>query len=467
MSVKLIQTKTAVGTIVAGERGQVLVDGKVAGRLTRINSNIFEKFPSGTVVEFQYKELPNMSIQVLKALPVNPDSKYDIKVVDFDFSVIQGLSQEHLDGQVDDFGSFLTRLGIRQVVDMQLVRREWGKPTFVGSVLVSNLDMAESRRIVDLINEDGNNTVLIVDRKPQKVGTTTMKFVGVDPAVPEEPIFEAPEWVKGPQGQEYWFSPSMRKIATATYHMMEAGECINIAMFGESGYGKTSNAEGLAAMLGYEIVHVNCAEKTSPEEWFGYPEARGGETVFIETELTTAVRKGKVVILLDEANRLETHLHNVLFPLLDHRRRTRIHNTDIVVAPSVVFIMTMNLGVKFSGTFTVDGAIMNRLDIIEEVEAPPAPIETKIVMSRVKSAGRELASAVVSIIRELRAVVAKPSNNLDCDVSTRSAIKATRLHAAGMSMEDALTFTIVNTVQPAEDRKSLRDAIKSRTMQSK
>lgn len=231
----------------------------------------------------------------------------------------------------------------------------------------------------------------------------------------------------------------------------------NILIIGPSGNGKTSLAQSFASEHSLNFVKVNCSTVRDPEEWFGYREAQDGTTVFVETEFTQAVNAGHSVILLDELNRLEPYLHNSLLPLLDETRRTQVHGHDIVVGPETIFISTVNLGAGFTGTFILDMALKNRMDMIIKMEKLSQRQESKLLEKRT-GIDSHSAIQIIEKLEKLREAV--ETNEIEIDVSHRSALKVARIVKNGtLTLREALTIVIFNSADTPEQSKILVDAL--------
>jgi len=209
---------------------------------------------------------------------------------------------------------------------------------------------------------------------------------------------------------------------------------IKIMMVGGSGYGKTTTPRKFAEAIGYRFMRMNCATIRDPEEWFGFREARHGSTVFIKSEFAKAIEQGDLVVVLDEFNRLEPWLHNTLFPLLDDDGRTVVHEQEFRIGPNVVVVGTINTGYKYTGTFELDEALMNRFDFVLEVGPMPVDEEINVLMQR------------THVLRADARKVVKMANILrDRDVicSTRSTLLIANMVMAGMTTREAFESVVV------------------------
>jgi len=236
----------------------------------------------------------------------------------------------------------------------------------------------------------------------------------------------------------------------------------NVLVVGPSGYGKTSLAQAAAAVHGLKYLRMNCAQVRDPEEWFGYREARNGSTEFVKSRLIEVVQRGDAVVCLDEFNRVEPWLSNTLYPLLDHDRATVIHNEQIKVGPNTTFFATVNLGYQYVGAFTLDAAIVNRMDATIKVAALPKAVEVKLLRARTGCLVKD-AEAVVKVVHKARALC--ESARIMADMSTRTSLKVALMMAAGkLSLADAFTAVVINVLQP-DDAKRVIDTVSDMLVQ--
>lgn len=258
----------------------------------------------------------------------------------------------------------------------------------------------------------------------------------------------------------YYISPNAQRQVFAAVNLLrnDPYTSVKILMTGESGYGKTSIAKKIADKLGLSYFRMNCAAVRDPNEWFFDIEVKTvivngqavPETIFTVSEFAERIAAGNCVIVLDEFNRLESNMHNTLFPLLDDDGCTRLHHIDFRVGPNVIFIGTVNLGAKFAGTFLLDDALTNRFDMLLEVKPLPVKTELTVLQSRT-GIDDGTADQIVSLAMLLR------ENDYVC--STRDTLKISKLVMAGLSPRDAFEFVIVLRVPDDENSAPVRKAI--------
>jgi hypothetical protein len=203
---------------------------------------------------------------------------------------------------------------------------------------------------------------------------------------------------------------------------------------------------------------MNCAAVRDPNDWFFDTEVKTvivngqavPETIFTISEFSERIARGNCVIVLDEFNRLESNMHNTLFPLLDDDGCTRLHHIDFRVGPNVLFIGTVNLGAKFAGTFLLDDALTNRFDMILEVKPIPPGDEIKVLTTRT-GIDDGAADQIVSLAALLR------ENDFVC--STRDTLKISKLVGAGLSVRDAFEFVVILRIPDDENNAPVRKSV--------
>jgi MoxR-like ATPase len=299
---------------------------------------------------------------------------------------------------------------------------------------------AKGRRMVKNVTADGvaPHTVapkVRAERKPKKDALTSTVETVVTVIKETAPVAAR----KKSAADSYYVSPEAR-LAFNTALGMSNGKpdkAVKIMMVGQSGYGKTTLPKLFAELVGKSFLRMNCATIRDPEEWFGYREARAGDTVFIRTEFIKAMEKGNLVVVLDEFNRLEPWLHNTLFPLLDDDGCTVVHDEEFRIGEGVIVVGTINTGYKFTGTFELDEALLNRFDFTVEVGAMPHHDEVRVLTSRT-SIERDSATSIVKLANTLR------QSEIIC--STRSTINVAAMHCAGMTLREAFETAVVRRI---------------------
>ena len=128
---------------------------------------------------------------------------------------------------------------------------------------------------------------------------------------------------------------------------------------------------------------------------------------FSESELLKFMKENrdkKIAVVFDEFNRANSKTLNILIPLLDGRNGQVVVNNyvnnETITLPenNVVFIFTANFGAGYSGTFQLDDAILNRVELaifcdyqetIEDMILEELPKEKRDIAKKIREFFRE------------------------------------------------------------------------------
>lgn len=263
---------------------------------------------------------------------------------------------------------------------------------------------------------------------------------------------KTPDWYDG------FFMPKEELKAFEVAYELSAKLPAKIMMIGPSGYGKTTLGEAFAIQRGMNFVRFNVALVRDPEEFFGYRTAENGTVKFIESEFTKAIKQGNTVVVLDELNRASSEMHNALFPILDDAGRTTVFGEEIVVGPRTIIVATVNVGYQFTGTFALDQALVNRMDITLRVGPLNGATEAQVLVRRT-GITMEDAAKIVKVCQALRNL--NEAGTILVDASTRTSLKVARIVASGkVGIKDAFRLAVVNGAN-IDEQKDIIDAISS------
>lgn len=351
----------------------------------------------------------------------------------------------------------------------------------IGTFLVVKIKLSGSRRIVGSVSEDPfieSAKNFEAEYKKQldfeqseyerKHGIVSVSYPSVKA---EDPITETPkvEETKAETPRKKKLSQSDVYISDDDNKVFEAIRKISeyrhvaIMMIGASGYGKTTIPEQKAKDWGLDFLRWDCATVRDPEEFFGFRGAveastmtDEGEVLFSQSEFTKKVEQGNCVILLDELNRIDPYISNILFPLLDHAGKTIVAGHEIKVGENVIFVATINQGFQFTGTFQLDSALQNRFTAKIMVEALPRTVELQLLETRI-GIDSESAEQIVFLMHKLRRL--NQDGKLNLDASTRVSLQVAELVKVGMSIQDAINYTVLSGSEE-EERKEIVDAMR-------
>ena len=223
---------------------------------------------------------------------------------------------------------------------------------------------------------------------------------------------------------------------------------VNTLLVGPSGTGKTELVIEAARQMGYQLCIYDMGSMHDPmtqmlgthridsdhKSVFDY-----AQFVHDVSEAPAEGMKGKI-ILLDELSRAPLNTLNILLPCLDSRRNLPVEMAGekdrriVDVHPDVTFIATANVGSEYTGTNSLDKALVSRLLTIELSYMPDS--DEIAVLTKRTGIGRDDAANIVRVCGRIRSLYAK--GEISNDVSTREALRAADMVADGWSALDAM-----------------------------
>lgn len=215
----------------------------------------------------------------------------------------------------------------------------------------------------------------------------------------------------------------------------------NTMLIGPSGTGKTELVMLACRKLGIGCSVYDMGSMHDPiSGLLGVHRLKpGGVSEFDYAKFTKDIQQPGVV-LLDELSRAPAMTNNILFPCLDSRRNLPVEMAGgneartIEVHPDCVFIATANVGAEYTGTMSLDRALVGRLFPIElDYMAESDEVKILIVRCGLDTPDARNIAAVAGSIRNLYR-----KGELSCTISTRETLSAGRLVADGWTVLDAL-----------------------------
>ncbi len=207
---------------------------------------------------------------------------------------------------------------------------------------------------------------------------------------------------------------------------------------GPTGVGKTRLVEHMAQQLGRPLITVPCHEDLTASDLVGRYLLKGGETVWMDGPLTTAVKQG-AICYLDEIVEARSDTVVVLHPLIDHRRALHIDRLgETLIAPKeFMVVMSYNPGYQ---TLLKDLKASTRQRMVAiHLNFPSPKVETRI-LTDLYSVPLELAQSLVKLGNAIRRL---DTPGLSEVASTRALISAALLtRDQQMSARDAAIAAI-------------------------
>lgn len=219
---------------------------------------------------------------------------------------------------------------------------------------------------------------------------------------------------------------------------------INTMLVGPSGCGKTELIMLACKKLGIPCKVYDMGAMQDPISGLlgVHRLGKNGESVFDYARFTEDIQQ-ECVIVLDEINRAREL--NLLFPCLDSRRTLPVEIAggkdvrSIAVNPKCCFFATANVGSEYTGTMSMDRALVGRFFPME-LEYMPCTEEAKVLSKRC-GIGANDAANIVAVAETVRSLYGK--QELSCSLSTRETLSAARLVSDGWSALDAMELTFL------------------------
>ena len=216
---------------------------------------------------------------------------------------------------------------------------------------------------------------------------------------------------------------------------------VNTMMIGPSGSGKTELVMLACRKLGLDCSVYDMGSMYDPVAGLlgVHRLQKGGESVFDYAKFTQDIQKPGVV-LLDELSRAPVTTNNILFPCLDSRRMLPVEMAggdnmrSIAVHPECVFIATANVGAEYTGTMSLDRALVGRFFPLE-LDYMPCTEEAKVLSKRSGISSQDAAN-IVAVAETIRSLYSK--QELSCSISTRETLMAGQLVSDGWTALEAM-----------------------------
>lgn len=221
---------------------------------------------------------------------------------------------------------------------------------------------------------------------------------------------------------------------------------VNTMMIGPTGTGKTE-----LVMLACEKIGIPCHVYDMGSMYdpvaglLGVHRLQeGGVSTFDYAKFTQDIAEPGVV-LLDELSRAPVTTNNILFPCLDSRRMLPVEIAggedlrSVKVHSECCFIATANVGAEYTGTMSMDRALVGRFFPLE-LDYMPRDKEEQVLMKRCRIS---LAAAkhIVSVANTVRSLYRK--QEISCSLSTRETLMAAELVADGWNTLRAMELVFL------------------------
>ena len=241
--------------------------------------------------------------------------------------------------------------------------------------------------------------------------------------------------VRWPGGNAPYYVPIGSEVDI--FSMCHARE-LPVMLKGPTGCGKTRFVEHMAHRLGRPLVTIACHDDLSASDLTGRYLIRGGETIWVDGPLTTAVRLGAIVYL-DEVVEARQDTVVVMHPLTDDRRILPIEKTGelLEAAPGFQLVISYNPGYQHAVKDLKPSTRQRFVSL--EFDYPPAQLETEIIAHE-SGVKRSIASSLVDLAKKVRRL---RDQGLAEGPGTRLLVATARLIASGIPAAQACRTALV------------------------
>ena len=241
--------------------------------------------------------------------------------------------------------------------------------------------------------------------------------------------------VRWPRGEAPYYVPIRNEVDV--FAMCHA-RGLPVMLKGPTGCGKTRFVEHMAYALGRPLVTIACHDDLSASDLTGRYLIRGGETVWVDGPLTTAVRLG-AICYLDEVVEARQDTVVVMHPLTDDRRILPVEKTGelLEAAPGFQLVISYNPGYQHAMK-DLKPSTRQRF-VALEFDYPPPATESEIVAHE-SGVKRATAASLVELAKKVRRL---REQGLAEGPGTRLLVATARLIAGGIDPVQACRSALV------------------------
>lgn len=205
-----------------------------------------------------------------------------------------------------------------------------------------------------------------------------------------------------------------------------------VLLKGPTGCGKTRFVEHMAWRLARPLVTVACHDDLTAGDLIGRFLIRGGETVWTDGPLTSAVRAG-AICYLDEVVEARKDTTVVIHPLADDRRRLPIDKLGEVLEAPPEFCLVISYNPGYQSVVKDLKQSTRQRFVALEFDYPQPELEARIVAQE-GGIDPQTAQRLVRFAHMTRNL---KGSGLEEGASTRLLVHAARLIATGIAPERA------------------------------
>jgi nitric oxide reductase NorQ protein len=210
---------------------------------------------------------------------------------------------------------------------------------------------------------------------------------------------------------------------------------------GPTGCGKSRFVEHMAWRLKRPLITVSCHDDLTSSDLVGRFLVRGGETVWVDGPLTSAVRAG-AICYLDEVVEARKDTTVIIHPLADHRRALPVEKLGELIEAPDQFMLVISYNPGYQSVLKELKQSTRQRFVAFEFDYPESRMESEIVV-RESGVDQQTADRLVSFARMTRNL---KGAGLDEGASTRLLVHAARLIVSGISPQSACRAAVAQAL---------------------
>jgi len=224
---------------------------------------------------------------------------------------------------------------------------------------------------------------------------------------------------------------------------------------GPTGCGKTRFILHLAWELKRPLVTVSCHDDLSTGDLVGRYLIRGGDAVWVDGPLTTAVKHG-AICYLDEVVEARKDTIVLIHPLTDDRRILPVEKRGTLLQAPDQFLLVVSYNPGYQSVLKDLKQSTRQRFVALEFDYPPANLEIEILMHE-GGIDSQTARDLVLIGEKVRNL---KGHGLEEGVSTRLLVYASQLVSRGIHPHVACEVAISSPItDDAELQRSIREIV--------
>lgn len=238
-----------------------------------------------------------------------------------------------------------------------------------------------------------------------------------------------------------------------------------VLLTGPTGCGKTATVKWLAAKTKNNYRRIQLNGSTSVDSFVGRWLLKQDGTYWVDGILTDAVRHGHW-LLLDELNAALPEILFVLHELMDSGRLTLDEKDGEVIEahPNFRLFAAINPWEDYAGTKELNRALVDRFQIVLDVDYPDIEHEIKILEAHTGLKDEKTSDGFDSVIRRMVSVAAilrkqNKDQQLVFNCSTRQLINWAKL-IEDYGVIQSAEIALENKADQKADRQTIKDQVK-------